>query len=280
MSVTIIIPAYNEERTIKQTIDSINKVMRDFEYELIVVNDCATDRTAQILKKCQAIVINHPVNRGYGASLKTGITASKYENIIIIDADGTYPVDAIPELLKYEKYDLVSGMRTKNAKIPLLRRPAKWMLTKLAMFLVDRHIPDLNCGLRLMKKSNVTPYFKILPNRFSFTTTHLLSCVGDGARIKFVSIRYFRRKGTSTIHPIKDFIGFSILIFRSGMLINPIKFFMTISINFVVLAVLLFFIGLFWLETIPDITIVVLLVSAVQIFLFGLLADLIVKKLK
>ncbi|MBT3408907.1 glycosyltransferase family 2 protein [Candidatus Woesearchaeota archaeon] len=171
MNISIVIPVYNEEKSIKEVIGKIKQAMSStsHEYEIIAVNDCSTDKSQQILKTIQNIrVINHPINKGYGSSLKTGIKNASYEWIVIMDADGTYPAKSIPKLINgCENYDLVSGKRTgKNTKIPLLRRPAKFMLTYVANFLVGLKIPDLNCGLRLFRKSNVEKYLNILPERF------------------------------------------------------------------------------------------------------------------
>ena len=118
-------------------------------------------------------MLRHIENRGYGAALKSGIRAAKHEVIVITDADGTYPSDQIPELLsKLDHADMVVGARIgKNVRIPLIRRPAKWMLGLLAEYIVGRRIPDLNSGLRAFRRDCVEQYFSILSNRFSFTTT-------------------------------------------------------------------------------------------------------------
>ncbi|MBN2458142.1 glycosyltransferase family 2 protein [Candidatus Woesearchaeota archaeon] len=282
---SVVIPVFNEEASIKETVEKLRKVLDSTgkDYEIIIINDCSTDRTAKIIERIDGIeIITHTINKGYGYSLKDGIRKARYETIVMTDGDGTYPCSPIPEMLELSKgHEIVSGMRVgKGAKIPLLRRPAKFILTQLANFLVGMKIPDLNCGLRVIKKSDVTRYFRILPDRFSFTTTHLLSCIADSGRIRFVKIEYYKRAGKSTIHPVKDFLRFINIIFKEGLLINPIKFFSLISGLFVLLAILVFIYSMAFLGEIMDISIVVLFVGAVQIFLFGMLADLIIRKIK
>ena len=97
-----------------------------------------------------ARVLRHIENRGYGAAIKTGIRAARFSAIVITDADGTYPPDQIPHLLaQLPQADMVVGSRTgKNVHIPLIRRPAKWILGWLANLVAGRRIPDLNSGLR------------------------------------------------------------------------------------------------------------------------------------
>src|SRR5690606_34928751 len=112
-------------------------------------------------------------NRGYGAALKLGISRATHPWILITDADGTYPVEAIPGLLaEADANEMVIGGRLgANVNIPLARRPAKWFLNKLAGYLAGQPLPDINSGLRLMRRSLVARYEHLLPEGFSFTTT-------------------------------------------------------------------------------------------------------------
>ncbi len=144
------------------------------EYEIIVVDDGSTDNTARIVEEFDYVeLIRHDVNRGYGEALKTGIRRAKFNSIVVTDADGTYPVEVIPELCEHMvEHEMVVGARTGPiVRIPFLRRPAKWFLGRVASYLAERRIPDLNSGLRVFKKDVVLHYFPILPPGFSFTMT-------------------------------------------------------------------------------------------------------------
>lgn len=282
IKVSVIIPTYNEERTIFNLINDIKKIMLSYSYtyELIIIDDGSKDKTKELLNKIDGIrVISHPYNKGYGASLKTGILAAKNTLIIMLDGDGTYSPEDIPKLLKYyENYDLISGARVgTNVKIPLLRKPAKFILKTLAQFLAGKKIPDLNCGLRIIKKDNALKFFYLLPSRFSFTTTHLLACLTNDCNVKFVPITYKKRKGKSTIHPIIDFINFFNIIIRIIVYFNPFKFFFMLSLFLFIIAFFVWFYTLSILHKIADISVIMLFISSLQIFIFGLLADLIVK---
>src|ERR1700745_1622088 len=128
--VSIVIPAYNEESGIPSVIGELHRVLGDYpaQIELIVVDDGSTAARARAAALAGARVMRHRSNRGYGAALKTGIAAATHEQVIIIDADGTYPASYIPELLeKLQRADMVVGSRVNaGVKIPLIRRPAKW----------------------------------------------------------------------------------------------------------------------------------------------------------
>jgi glycosyltransferase involved in cell wall biosynthesis len=158
-SVSIVIPAFNEEAAIQQVLSELQQVMHEHEInaEIIVVDDGSMDLTAELAAAAGARVLRHRSNRGYGASLKTGIAAATHEAIVITDADGTYPPKYIVELLdELDHADMVVGARTgANVKIPLVRRPAKWVLNRLANYLVGTRIRDLNSGLRAFRQERV-----------------------------------------------------------------------------------------------------------------------------
>ncbi len=140
---TIVVPAYNEEDGIQAFLKEIKKELakqKDIEVELIVVNDGSTDKTAEKLEGISGVtVLHHKHNCGYGAALKTGIRASKFDLIAIIDSDNSYYCEDIFRLLPFIKQnDMVVGLRSGNVhKQMKLRRFAKWFLIKLAEYLLD-----------------------------------------------------------------------------------------------------------------------------------------------
>lgn len=233
--VSIVIPAYNEESGISSVIGELHRVLGDYpaQIEIIVVDDGSTDATARAAALAGARVMRHRSNRGYGAALKTGIAAATHEQVIIIDADGTYPASYIPELLeKLQRADMVVGSRVNaGVKIPLIRRPAKWVLNRLANYLTNARIPDLNSGLRAFRRDIVMQYFPLLPDQFSWTTTITLAMHCDKYAIHYMPIDYRARKGRSKIVPW-DAGSFLILILRTSMLFKPLRIFLPIVIVF------------------------------------------------
>ena len=226
--VSIIIPAFNEERAIGGVIGEVRDLLqRSGGVEVIVVDDGSSDATAQVASRAGARVIQHRSNRGYGAALKTGIAAATNQVIGIIDADGTYPAAYLPELLAgLEHADMMVGARTgTNVNIPLVRRPAKALLTHLANYVTGARIPDINSGLRVFHRDVVMQYFPILPDQFSFTTTITIAMHCDKYAVGYVPIDYRERQGTSKIVPW-DAGTFAVLILRMAMLFRPLRVFL------------------------------------------------------
>lgn len=239
--VTVIFPAYNEAGAIANEIRATAAVMSRLgrPYELLVVDDGSTDRTAEAAEAAGARVLQHIGNRGYGSALKTGIVAASHDTIVISDADGTYPADRIPDLLReLDTADMVVGARVgPNVAIPLVRRPAKWLLGKLANRIAGCHIPDLNSGLRAFRRECVNQYLRILSNKFSFTTTITLALLADDYEVRYVPIDYHARIGHSKIRP-RHFMEFVVLVLRMAMLFQPLRVFLPLAALFTTAGVL------------------------------------------
>lgn len=281
--VSIIIPAYNEREGIRQVVESLQLIRekQGDQWEIIIVDDGSTDGTPEIVENKQGILlIQHPVNRGYGASIKTGIRHAKYNTLVISDADGSYPLSDIPKMLAYlSTSDMVVGMRKiNNSNVPLLRRPAKWVLNKLANYLTGIKIPDLNSGLRVMKKDIVMKYFSLLPNGFSFTTTITLAMLTNEYLVEFIPIEYKMRSGRSKIKPIRDTLNFFQLIIRTILYFDPLKIFLPLSMFFFVSGIAVLVVSYLCTQKVMDITTVILFISGVQILAIGMIADLIDKR--
>lgn len=282
--ISILIPAHNEERGIGNVIDRIISVMKEstISYEIIVVDDGSTDKTADIVRKMNVSLIQHPFNKGYGAALKTGIRHAQYDIVVFTDADGTYPADMIPALVDpMDKYDMVVGARRgENVNIPLLRQPAKWMLGKIANYLTGTKILDLNSGLRTSRKNIILKFFNILPSGFSFTTTITLAMLTNDYLIHYIPIDYYKRAGRSKFKPIRDTSRFLSLIFRTVMYFNPLKFFLPVSAALFLVALAVFLFSLLFTPKIMDATVTIIVMTAVQVLVIGMLADLIDKRSK
>lgn len=247
IGLSIIVPAYNEEKGIEGVIERLQEAVAKLECpaEIIVVDDGSTDQTYRVSSAFSDIVtICHEFNRGYGAALKTGIQRAQYGFICITDADGTYPIQQIPELVEYlfdEELDMVVGARTGDrVRIPLIRRPAKWFISQLANFASNSNIPDLNSGLRIFRKSAAIRFLAILPDGFSFTTTITLAMLMHDYRVAYIPINYFARKGKSKIRPIRDTMNFIQLVLRIALYFAPIKMFLSIAVPFLLAGLILF----------------------------------------
>ncbi len=283
--VSIIVPSYNEEQSVVGTARQLLAAMEgtDRPFEILFVDDGSKDATSRRLEESglPVRVVRNEKNLGYGASIKRGIDETSHPLVAITDADGTYPNDRLPELIEaMEGAEMVVGARTgKKVQIPLLRRPAKWAIGMLASYLVGKRIPDLNSGLRVMRRQSLSRHRNMLPDGFSLTTTITLALECRRHRVKYISIDYFKRTGTSSIRPIHDTLNFVQLIVRTVMYFSPLKVFVPLGLAFMALSAGVLAAGLFLLDRIPDITIIILFVTGVQILVLGFLADLIDKRI-
>lgn len=278
---SIVIPAYNEEAGIPTVVAELRRVLQQFPtvFEIIIVDDGSADGTAQAAALAGARVLRHRSNRGYGAALKTGISAAAHNIVAIIDADGTYPAHYIPQLVeKLEFADMAVGSRVNpGAKIPLIRRPAKWVLNRLANYLSNSKIPDLNSGLRVFRRDVVMQYFPILPDQFSWTTTITLAMHCDKYAVSYVPIDYRARSGRSKIVPW-DAGSFLILILRTSMLFRPLRIFLPIVFLFAAYGVVKLAIDLTHQPNVSA-SAAMALICALLILLIGMLGDAVATRL-
>lgn len=280
--VSVVVPAYNEEGGLGSVIAGLQRSLGECgrPFEIIVVDDGSKDRTAEVARGLDVTLIRHGVNRGYGAALKTGIRAAKGEHVLICDGDGTYPPESIPGLMaRADGNDMVVASRTgPSVEITFLRRLAKGFLRRLAIYLSESEIPDLNSGLRIFRRDVARIYFPILPSGFSFTTTITLALLCNEARVEYVPINYSKRTGRSKIRPIRDTLNFLVLIMRTIIYFNPLRVFLPASLVIGALFTGSLLYDVLVLENLTDKTLI-LLFAAVQLLAIGVLADLITKRL-
>lgn len=270
---TIIVPCYNEERTIVQVVESLKKIECD--KDIIIINDGSNDMTLDLLKKIEGItVISQPYNKGNGASVKTGIINSKTENILVIDADGQHNPDDIKNIISgLDTFDMVIGARVEGSETSWFRNFGNNIFIILGKFLTGFDILDMTSGFRAFKKSQIIKFFNLYPNGFSFPTTSTMCFLTSGLNVKYIPIKSFKRvEGSkSKIKPFKDGMKFILIIFRIIMF-NPLKIFLPVGL-------LLFFLGILWsIKTIYftssfSIGGILLLISGINLFFFGFIFD-------
>lgn len=286
---SLLIPVFNEEEVIEQTLRDAHAALQNIgdAFEIVVMNDGSTDRTGDILKQISIPglrVITHPKNKGYGASMKTGIRHSQGDIIGTVDADGTYPIKEFPTLLEHmnnAQADMIVGARTKQGvQIPLIRRPAKWIVSLLANTLTGIDIPDLNSGMRIFTRELAERFMHLYPQKFSFTITITLAALTNDYIVVYHPIDYFKRVGKSTLssgfNGIKNFLNFIGLIIRIVTYFRPLKFFAWPSVLFVILGVATIARTVILDQNISDASLLLLLMG-IQIGFFGLLADVVVR---
>jgi glycosyltransferase involved in cell wall biosynthesis len=283
---SVLLPSYNEEQAILGVLEEIVAALAhgSMAYEILVVDDASTDRTVQRAEEfarscncCLVKVIRCPEHRGAGAARKTGIRQARGEIVVMLDADGTYPADSIPELLRFSPaYDQVNGARTsEQGTLPWLRRPAKWLIRKLACYLTGHAIPDLNTGLKAFKREEMLRWLWVVPDGFSCVTTMTLAFLTNGYAVKYVPTVYRPRIGRSKFHPIKDTAAYFKTVLRMVLLFRPLKVFLPLAALMIATGVVSSACNLYRWGAMCE-TDVIVVVAGFMTCMLGLLAEVVV----
>ncbi len=270
--VTIILPAYNEAGVIGSVVSGLAAEFP--EAELLVVDDCSTDATAEEAAEAGARVISHKYNMGNGAAIKTGARHARGELLVFMDADGQHRPKDVHRLLEKlaEGYDMVVGARDVRGQAGKRRLLGNLLLNRMASVLTGRKIRDLTSGFRAARAEIFRQFLYLLPNGFSYPTTSTMAFLRSGYAVGFVPVEVQPRKGKSKIHLLRDGIRFAVIIMRMTTLFSPMRVFFPVSLLF-------FFLGVvryvwFYLQTGAFSNMAgVLLIAAILVFLIGLISE-------
>jgi len=283
LEISIVLPVYNEAGIVSRVIEEIHSVMKttSFDYEVIAVDDKSSDNSLEILQRCKdTTVIARERRGGSGAARKTGVLHAKGNIIVMLDADGTYDPHDIPRLLSFfPKFDQVNGARMQErGTAKLLRVPAKWFLRKLASYIVQVNIPDLNTGFKAFKRDVMKNFIWLIPNGFSCVSTMTLAFLINDLKVKWVPVEYRRRTGRSKFHPIKDTYNYLLTVIRICAYFDPLKILIPLGSFFFLLGLTKSLLDIFWgyFQKTTYINIMLLL-TGIFIWTIGILADIIVR---
>jgi glycosyltransferase involved in cell wall biosynthesis len=285
VDVTVVLPVYNEAGHALVEIDRIKAALdaSQYTYEIIVVDDGSTDGSTEELRAVEGIrLISLTKNRGSGSARKIGSRAARGRAIVWTDADLTYPNERIPELVKeLEHCDQVVGARTsEQGTLKAARVPAKWFIRRLASFLVEEPIPDLNSGLRAFRADVGRQYLHLLPPGFSCVTTLTMTFLANGYTVEYIPIEYAPRAGRSKFHWWSDTRRYLIQVIRMVLSYNPLRVFLPIAMWLTVIGTVKLGWDLVTKDFRPGFNTLLIFFAAFQLYVIGLLADLIVRVTK
>ena len=237
-TLSVIIPAYNEEQGISQIMERVLAVRNDLRevgvdrLELLVVDDGSRDRTAEIAHQIagnnqDVKVVTHSINKGYGGALKTGFSKASGELIGFLDADGTYPPEYFPLLCKEvlkNGTELVIGSRMAGAdsQMPVTRRVGNVFFAGLLTLLGWQRITDSASGMRVFRREVLSAIYP-LPNGLNLTPVMSTRAVHEGIRMAEVAIPYSERVGRSKLSVIHDGLLFLQSMVWTVMAYNPVR---------------------------------------------------------
>ncbi len=233
-TVSIIIPAKNEQEGLKTFLLSLKQMYPSF--EIIVVDDGSTDDTAMIALSCGANVHSHPYSMGNGAAIKTGARVATGETLIFMDGDGQHQVENIMPLLERfrEGYDMVVGARQRSSQASFLRFIGNSFYNFIASRIVGQNILDLTSGCRVVNAQKFREFLHLLPNGFSSPTTITMAFFRSGYSVTYLPIHVKARIGKSHLKPFSDGLRFLLIIYKMTILYSPIKVFLPFALlNFI-----------------------------------------------
>ena len=202
---SVVLPVYNEQGHLAAEIERIRAALAvsPYSFEIIVVDDGSTDGSGAKLREIEGIrLLQFVSNRGTGSARKAGTHAARGRVVVWTDVDMSYPNEEIPQLVKeLDGYDQVVGARTsEQGTARFARAPAKWFIRRLASYLVETRIPDLNSGLRAFRADVGRQFLHLLPPGFSCVTTLTMTFLANGYSVKHIPIAYAPRAGSSKFH--------------------------------------------------------------------------------
>ena len=269
-SVSVVIPAYNEEDAIGALVAEVRKA--GAWREVLVVDDASTDRTAERAEAAGARVVRHPYNKGNGAAVKTGVREARAEVVLLMDGDGQHDPGDIPRIVApVGVHDMVIGARAAAHQAPV-RALGNAVFNRLASWLTGRPIADLTSGFRAARRERMLEVLPLLPNGFSYPTTSCLAFLKSGYNVAFVPVQARKRAGRSKIQPLRDGIRFLLIILKIVTLYSPLKVFLPISAASLLVGLAYGLWNVYAYGKIP-MGAALLIQLAVVVFLFGLISE-------
>ena len=283
LDVSIVLPVHNERGHLAEEVERIRAAMdaSPYSYELIVVDDGSTDGSGDLARAIGGLrLITLRDNRGSGAARRAGSRAARGRLVVWTDVDMTYPNDTIPWLVdQLGDHDQVVGARTSEQGTHRFARvPAKFLIRRLASYLVERPIPDLNSGFRAFRRDVGDQFLDELPDGFSCVTTLTMSFLTNGYSVEYVDIPYAERAGRSKFHWWADTRRYLRQVVRMALSYNPLRVFMPVG-----LLLLAFAAGKLAFDWVTrDFSLspntLLLFLAAFQIITTGMLADLVARR--
>ncbi|MCA1825151.1 MAG: glycosyltransferase family 2 protein [Mycobacteriales bacterium] len=287
--VTVVLPCYNEREHVLAEIERISAALEQsgYSYELLVIDDGSSDGTREVLEQAAQDRPNirfmpFARNQGSGTARRIGTEDARGEIVVWTDADMTYPNERIPELVQMLDDDpsfdqVVGARRSEEGTYKLLRVPAKWFIRRIASYLTQTKIPDLNSGLRAFRRDVSLPYLRLLPPGFSCVTTLTVAFLSNNHDVRYVDIDYFKRAGKSKFHPLHDAYRYILQVLRMVMYFNPLKVLMPLALWILGIGVAKLVYDLIAHPFRVAINTVLLFVTGLIITSVALLADLVVR---
>ena len=236
---TIIIPAYNEAESLPVVLPDLIKYCTVENWKIIVINDGSSDQSKEVLQNFAneplLKVVTHKVNRGYGGAIKTGIEHADTKYCVTFDADGQHQVSGVKKILDKminTDADMIVGNRIGSQSSGFFRETGKWIIRRIAKFLMPITIDDINSGLKMYDTELAQKYIALCPNSMAYSDIITLVFISQKHLVLEEKIEVSKRvAGKSTIG-VKTAFQTVMEIINILMMFNPLKIFIPLSIIF------------------------------------------------
>lgn len=241
-SLTILIPAYNEEKSLPEFLPTVLNYAEARSWKVLVVNDGSKDDTANIVRAFMKMhnclqLVSHKVNRGYGGALKSGVRAAETKYVVTIDADGQHFLEDIDKLLAFlleKDADMVVGSREGQRSASIYRGVGKSIIRFIAKLLMPVNIFDINSGMKMYDVKLAQGYLSLCPDSMAYSDIIALVFISQRHLVVEHPINIRKRiAGTSTISTRTAFETL-LEIVNIVILFNPMKIFLPMSMFFVI----------------------------------------------
>ncbi|MGH8165376.1 MAG: glycosyltransferase family 2 protein [Rhodanobacteraceae bacterium] len=216
-NVAAVIPAYEEEQHVRAVAERVRAQLDS----VLVIDDGSSDATAARAREAGAVVITHPVNRGKGESIKTGLRHwlghEEIAAIVLLDADGQHLPEEVGRFFATAaetEAGLYIGTRMSDvSEMPFVRRAVNRYMSHRVSRVCGQEVPDTQCGYRMIDRA-LAPHLLVGASRFDYETEMLFLASRQGFRIASVPISTVYADEKSSIHPVRDTIRFLKLMRR------------------------------------------------------------------
>ena len=234
VDVSVVLPVYNEAAHLGKELDRITAALRQSRYtwEVLVVDDGSDDGSGDLaLGRHGVRLLRSARNRGCGAARRTGTLAAEGRVVVWTDVDMTYPNHEIPALVDDlgDADQLVGARTTEQGTLKALRIPTKWAIRRLASYLSQTRIPDLNSGFRAMRRDVAVQFVGHLPEGFSCVTTITMLFLMNGYSVRYKPVEYRPRSGRSKFHWLADTRRYVLQVVRMMLSHDPLRVFMPLA---------------------------------------------------
>ena len=217
MHVCLLLPAYNEAKTIGQVVREASEFVND----ILVIDDGSVDKTAQIAEEAGGKVIKHSTNLGKGKALRTGfdyVSQKGYDLIATMDSDGQHQPSDLPRFIDYfknNKPDIIIGARIHDRiKMPRHRRFNNWLVSSIGSALCGQEVKDFQSGFRLIR-TEVLRSVELHTERYETESELLIKAGRIGFKIQSIPINTIYNAEVSNIKPLREMRLFTKLLINS-----------------------------------------------------------------